>query len=192
MAGPADTRKKPLLLYLPPAGSDPVIIACLRETHAWPVTFTRNPVEEGAPVTDHARPEQRSVSLDCVASRTPTPGAGYTDADLLLGQLDALQNTPALVRAVTLGGDYRNMGVASFSRTIDATTANAVVFTLSLVAIRVVSNKFTRVVLTIPKGQGNKKKGAVDTQESPPARAASLAARADDATGNHLSTRPSP
>ena len=39
------------------AGSDPVIIVCTKEQHTKPVTFTSHPVEQGSPVTDHARPE---------------------------------------------------------------------------------------------------------------------------------------
>lgn len=158
-----DLISSPLRLYLPPAGSDPVVVVCIRESHARPVTFTKHPVEQGSPITDHARPEPAQVSLDCMASRTPV-GQGYTDADALWQQLNDLQDSPALIDAETIGGFYVNMGVANVTRAIDVKTANAVAFTLTIEAIRQVRNKLTRTVRTRdPKGQQVKKAGQGST-----------------------------
>lgn len=161
----AVTQEGPLALYLPPAGSDPVIIVCTKEQHTKPVTFTSHPVEQGSPVTDHARPEPLAVNLECVASKTPLSGNGYTSAADLWQALSNLQATPALIKAVTIGGVYDSMGVESVSRPIDVQSANAVRFTLQLRQIRVVRNKFTRVVVAAdPRAQGNKKKGGAQTK----------------------------
>jgi len=158
-----DLISRPLRLYLPPAGSDPVVVVCIREQHARPVTFTQSPVEQGSPITDHARPEPAQVSLECMASRTPV-GQGYADADALWQQLNDLQDTPALVDAETIGGFYVNMGVTNVTRGIDVKSANAVAFTLTLQAIRLVRNKLTRTVRTRdPKGQATKKAGQGST-----------------------------
>jgi len=159
-----DLISKPLTLYLPPAGSDPVLIVCVRENHDLPVTFTKHPVEQGAPVSDHARPEQWKVTLDCLASRTPID-QGYADADQLWAKLKALQGTPALVDVLTIGHFYKNMGVTNVGRGVDVKTANGLQFTLTLEQVRIVRNKTTRTVRTKdPKGQSAKKKGAVDAK----------------------------
>jgi len=158
-----DLIASPLALYLPPTGSDPVIIVCLRETHTRPVTFTSHPVEQGAPVTDHARPEAQQVTLECLASKTPIAD-GYTGADELWQQLEALMSKPALIDAITIGSWYTNMGVDNLTRPIDVNSANAVRFTMSLKGIRIVKNKLTRVVRSaVPKAQRKKKAGAVMT-----------------------------
>lgn len=158
-----DLISAPLALYLPPTGSAPAIVVCTSEQHTMAVTWTSNPVEQGAPVTDHARPEPIQVSLDCIASKTPV-GQGYTNADDLWQKLQALQGTPALVDAITIGAWYTNMGVEAVGRKIDVKTANAVAFTITLKQIRIVRNKLTQVVRTaVPKGQPKKKAGAVMT-----------------------------
>lgn len=158
----ADSKAQPLALYLPPVGSAPVIVICLEETHSLPVTFTKNPVEQGAPVTDHARPEPAAVTLKIMVSKTPVVGAGYVDADSLWQQLQSLQKTPVLIDAITIGGQYTNMGVDLVSRSIDVKSANALAGSLTMHEIRIVRNKFTRIVKAKdPKAQPNRKKGAV-------------------------------
>jgi hypothetical protein len=152
----------PLALYLPPSGSAPVIIICTDEGHDLAVTFTKHPVEQGAPITDHARSESAAVTLKCMASRTPVRGEGYTDADQLWEQLQALQKTPALIDAITIGAFYGNMGVESVSRPIDVKTANAIAFSLKLTGIRIVQNKLTRIVVARdPRAQPTRKAGGV-------------------------------
>lgn len=162
-----DVTKQPVALYLPPLGSPPVVTVCIEETHSRPVTFTKNPVEQGAPVTDHARPEPVAVTLKLMASdslsalRTPD-GIPYALASDLYSTLVNLQKTPALIRAVTMGGDYSNMGVDNVTRSIDVKSAHAVVITLTMHEIRIVKNKLTRVVVaTNTKAQPVKKTGAV-------------------------------
>ena len=175
-----DLISKPLALYLPPQDSEPVIVVCMKEQHTLPVTFTSHPVEQGTPVTDHARPEPAQVTLECLASKTPI-AQGYTDANDLWEQLNGLQAQPALINAVTIGGYYVNMGVESVTRPIDVKTANAVSFTITLKAIRTVRNKLTRVVKTaVPKGQPNKKAGAVQTTPLADADNRSAAAKLAD------------
>lgn len=161
-----DLISQPLALYLPPTGSDPVIIVCLREQHGLPVTFTSNPVEQGAPVTDNARPEPRTVTLDCLATKTPID-QGYENADDLWQKLQALQGSPALIEALTIGAWYVNMGVELVTRSVDVKSANGLAFTMQLKSIRIVRNKLTRVVKTaVPKGQPKKKAGAVTTKSA--------------------------
>lgn len=180
----ADLTSQPVALYLPPAGSAPVIVVCTREQHSKPVTFTRNPVEQGAPITDHARTEPLQVSLDLVISRTPVVSDGYASANDVWEQLSNLQATPALIDAVTIGGVYTSMGVDNVTRAIDSKTANAVVCTLTMSQIRVVQNKFTRIVITKqPKGQPNRKKGGVSTTDLSPADNRTAAAKLLDASG---------
>lgn len=158
-----DLISAPLALYLPPEGSAPIIVVCTKESHGRSVTWTSNPVESGAPVTDHARPEPQTVSFDCIASKTPI-AQNYTNADDVWQQLSELQGTPALITIVSIGGLYENVGVESVSRAIDVKSANAVAFTLTGKVIRIVRNKLTQVVRTaVPKGQPKKKVGAVMT-----------------------------
>lgn len=163
----------PLVLVLP---NDVVIhIFCLDEQHDLPVTFTKHPVERGAPITDHARPEARGVTLRCMASKTPVVADGYDDADELWQTLQDLQATPQLIQAITIGAWYINMGVENISRSIDVKTANAISFTLKLTAIRIVDNKLTQIkVAKDPRAHAAKKAGGISTKTADGAQTAKV------------------
>lgn len=48
--------------------------AVLTEEHAAPTTVTQHPVEKGATISDHVRPEQERVTIQALVTNTPIKG----------------------------------------------------------------------------------------------------------------------
>lgn len=135
--------------------------AAVREQHELKSTLTDHPVETGANVTDHSRPEARSVTLEIVQSNTPLDGADGSDRARALWRrfVDLWQN-PKLLTLYTARDFYPSMAIESVSSTVDAKTSQALVCTVTFKEIRVVQNKFTRIVPTRdPRGQRKKDQG---------------------------------
>lgn len=133
------------------AGSfDAVEFDCVeQENHALKNTLTDHPVETGSPPTDHSRPEARRVTLEIVQTNTPLGGADGSDRARVLWQrfVDLWQN-PKIVALDTARDFYDSMGIEDVSSTVDAKTSQALICTVTFKEIRIVQNKFTRVVPT--------------------------------------------
>lgn len=136
---------------------------CTSEQHSLTNTLTENPVEKGAPISDHSRPEARRVTLECVQTNTPMDGSDGSDrARTLWQRFVDLHDNPKLIAVDTVRDFYPSMAVESVTSPVDVKTANALVFTVTLKEVRVVQNKFTQVVPTRdPKGQKKKDLGKV-------------------------------
>mgnify|MGYP001578814444 FL=1 len=160
------------------------IDACLSEGHSLTNTVTDQPVEVGSPISDHSRPESRRLTLDCIVSNTPlgrTPGEDFAYA--AWKQLVDLHEKPRLLTVSTSRGLYRNMAIENVSNPVDAKTAGALIFTVSLKQVRLVQNRLTRIkIAKTPKAQPKVKKGAVMTftleESDPDLRNQSIAFRA--------------
>lgn len=157
---------QPVVILIPDGsgGEDALSIdVCTSENHALSNTITDHPVEEGAPISDHSRPEARRLQLDCIVSNTPltqTPGTDF--ANFAWAQLVDLHERPRLITVSTSRGLYESMGVESVSNPVDVKSANALRFTLSLKMVRVVRNRLTRIVVSRDtRAQKKVKKGGV-------------------------------
>lgn len=159
--------------------------AVVSEQHSLTSTITDHPVEEGASVSDHSRPEPPRVQLDCIVSNTPLanrrsstvrdsasgrsfvvtaeqePSRGKNAYDRLL----QLQEAGSLITVVTSLRTYESMVIESISIPRDAKTSNALRFTVQLKRVRVVKNKLTRVVVAKdPRAGGKVKTGSQTTK----------------------------
>jgi hypothetical protein len=139
-----------------------VVDCCEREQHDLPSVITPHPVEKGFKITDHIRPEQRPLVLECVQSNTP-PGreggnTGTADhARQLWQRFVDLWNDPKLISVDTHRDFYDSMAIEHVSSIVDVKSANALKFTITLKQVRVVENTFTQVVPT-KDARGQKKR----------------------------------
>jgi len=164
-------------------GTDALVVdACVKEDHALVVTTTQHPVEQGFDVSDHARPEPRSLSLDCVVSNSPIGRSPLSASDALATWqifMDLWQ-TPRRISVSTSRGLYESMIVTKVTNAVDAKTANALVFTVALVEIRVVKNRYSRIVVAKDtRAQPKQKAGQRTTEEATPPEKSFLAETVD-------------
>jgi hypothetical protein len=155
------------------------------ETHTLACAITDHPVEVGANVSDHARPEPDMLALECVISNTPLTTVqqqrairlGTVDftaenaleimpdrANICYAQLDFLRSTGALLTVVTTLRVYESMVIQSLTVPRSAQNSNGLHFTLALKQIRIVQNQFTRTPKVSKAGTGKK----VDTGQQTP------------------------
>lgn len=160
-----------------------VVDAFVTETHSYTNVITDHPVEEGANVSDHSRPEPDRLMLEVLVSGSPLSGDGDTrptisstdprltfrltteGAHLDGGRMKTayekfmdLRETGALVTVVTSFRRYDSMAIESISIPRDAKGAGALRFTVALKKIRIVRNKLTRAVVAKDKRVGSKVK----------------------------------
>lgn len=132
-----------------------------RETHELRNTLTDHPVETGSPPTDHSRPEPRKVTLEIVQTNTPNTGADGADRARQLWQLFVdLWERPKILALDTGRDFYPSMGIEGVTSTFEAKSAQTMTGSVVFKEIRVVQNKFTRVVPTTDtRGQRKKDLG---------------------------------
>ncbi len=159
------------VVFFVPNGSGAVDIltvdACLTEQHSMSNTLTDHPVEQGFNITDHSRPDPRKATLDCVVTNTPIAGAlpGANYAAGMWQRLVELHNSPQLIDVHTVRDAYYSVSIENVSSAVDVKSANALRFSVAIKEIRVVQNKFTRVVFAkSPKAHPKKKAGAGATK----------------------------
>lgn len=123
------------------------------EQHEDTLTITDHPVEQGAPVTDHAykNPAELSMRIGWSASSLALGGAisGIQSGTLLQGRLSTVRDVyESLLKlqqsrkpfAVSTGKRlYQNMLIKSLSVRTDAATENALICTVVLREVRLVS-----------------------------------------------------
>lgn len=167
--------------------------AVVSETHTRTNTVTDHPVEEGANISDHSRPEPDRVSVELYVSDTPASveqmqraqkfmqqaglGAvlnpdgessvaavpGYSRA--VRDRLDGYRLAGQLVTVATAIKLYQSMVIESIAETRTAKEAEAFHATISFKFIRVVQNKLTRrVIAKDPSVQPKVKTGAQTPQ----------------------------
>lgn len=180
--------------------------ATISEAHEGEVDVTEHPVEQGADVTDHARPKPDNYMLTGLISDTPlSPGqarrAGVAEgtvkeipgrSQLVYEQLRTLKDTGKLITVVTGLRTYENMLVTKLSAPRDNKTGDALMFTMGLRQIRIVQNKTTQVVVAIePKAKKKAKLGkqTAKTAAAPTVKKSILETQAEAGNlGDYLQT----
>lgn len=190
-----------------------VLDASLRETHTGTATVTEHPVEEGANIADHVRPEPRKLSMDGVISNTPINrtqrtrvveqfgtefvtstledqrqgAAGY--AESAYARLEEMRQSRTAFTVVTQIKTYVDMVFESLVIPRDSKTGDALGFQATLKEIIIVKNKTTRkVVSREPKAQPKNKTGTQTPKAATPAQTKkSILYRLDESTGKGLS-----
>jgi len=140
------------------------------ETHTATSTVTEHPVESGANITDHIRPEPVQLSITGIVSDTPI-GSRQVQRSIAVGgasvqvtqqepptsttgygraawaKLDAIRTAAKPVKVVTRDKTYENMALVSLSVPKESKTGGALYFTAQFKQIRIVYNRTTKVVV---------------------------------------------
>lgn len=174
---------QPVVFFIPngSGGTDTIQMdACITESYSVTNTLTDHPVEQGANITDHSRPEPIKITLDCSITNTPiSNGNNQTSTGLLAPDQDYafamwrrfvdLHNNPRLIDVLTARDKFLSYGIESVSSTLDVKSAQCFRFTVGIKEIRVVKNKFTNTVVSkVPKAQVVYRLGGVQTEEAAP------------------------
>jgi hypothetical protein len=143
---------------------DSLVVDCtISESHEASVTVTKHPVEDGAKITDHARPEPVTLTIEGMVSNTPiasvftTGGAIYSagaqgPVQSAYKMLIDLHDNPRLIDIVTKLRTYHNMILTSLKIPRDAKTGDVIRFSANFQEIRTVQTQIITVVSAIPGG----------------------------------------
>ena len=140
------------------------------ETHTATSTMTEHPVESGANITDHIRPDPVQLSITGIVSDTPI-GSRQVQRSIDIGgasvqitqqeaptsatgfgraawaKLDAIRTAAKPVKVVTRDKTYDSMALVSLSVPKESKTGGALYFTAQFKQIRIVYNRTTKVVV---------------------------------------------
>lgn len=168
---------------------DLAIDCTVTETHTATSTVTEHPVESGAKITDHIRPDPVQLSITGIVSDTPigsrqvqrsiavggasvqvtqqeppTSTTGYARA--AWAKLDAIRTAAKPVKVVTRDKTYESMALVSLSVPKEAKTGGALYFTAQFKQVRIVFNRSTKVVVAkAPKSHKKQDTGKQPTAE---------------------------
>ena len=149
--------------------------AAIGEQHNVSAIVTEHPVANGASIVDHIRPNQDTLSIDVFITDTPVnldvapvekqtfPKFGAEDIRIVNGefsgkfkrvertydQLRKLVRSGVFVDVHTSVRHYKNMLISDLSAPRTAGTGTAVVFTIELRQVRLVSSKEVSVPLPV-------------------------------------------
>jgi len=159
------------------------------ETHTATSTVTEHPVESGANITDHIRPDPVQLSITGIVSDTPI-GAREVQKALNVGgvsvqirqqdtptspvgfgraawsKLEEIRNAAKPVTVLTRDKKYESMAMVSLSIPKEAKNGGALYFTAQFEQVRIVFNRSTRVVVAkAPKSHKKQDTGKQPTAE---------------------------
>ena len=159
------------------------------ETHTATSTVTEHPVESGANITDHIRPDPVQLSITGIVSDTPI-GSRQVQRSIEVGgasvqvtqqeppssatgfgraawaKLDAIRTAAKPVKVVTRDKTYESMALVSLSVPKEAKTGGALYFTAQFKQVRIVYNRTTKVVVAkAPKSHKKQDTGKQPTAE---------------------------
>ena len=188
--------------YTGPTLIGDVAIDCtVTETHTATATVTEHPVESGANITDHIRPEPVQLSITGIVSDTPIGSkqiqraieAGGTTVQVTQqeapssatgfgrtawSKLEAIRAAAKPIKVVTRDKTYESMALVSLSVPKDARTGGAFVFTAQFKQVRIVFNRTTKVgVAKAPKSHTKQDTGKQPTAEETPEKPRSVLSR---------------
>jgi hypothetical protein len=159
-----------------------------QETFSGDVELPRHPVEKGAPVNDHVRPQPQPLEVRGSISSTSMTDEEGTDRDRLSRTLDVLTELAESADLVTVVTPLRvreHMHLKSFRATHDTGLPGTLGVSLNFEPMNVVESQ--RVKVTLPKKAPDRTKAAanggkqVASATSSEAKRKSLAARGVDA-----------
>jgi hypothetical protein len=132
--------------------------ATLDEAHEWSNEVTSNPVETGAPVTDHVIEKPDKLSITGLITNSPLHGSlagqyfgGETQSQRIQTVFEAIYDLTKRRETVTVytrHAVYNNMVIQSVNIPRSASIGEAIEFKMELVHIRMVSTQ----MVTLPPG----------------------------------------
>lgn len=161
---------RPVTTQIGATGIGVIELDCtLSTTHSMKVEATKHPVERGAKITDHLRPEPDVVTLEGLISDTPVSRSQQTRAvqaagvslttsaaapavfgvpgyaAAALAKLVAIKDGGILVTLATELRTYTDMALTSLDIPRDARTGDALRFSATFEKIIIVTNKVTQL-----------------------------------------------
>jgi hypothetical protein len=158
--------------------------ATISASHSFRVEATQHPVERGAKITDHLRPEPEVVTIEGLITNTPISRTQQTRAVAVTGgtlsttagepsvfgvpgyaqeafaKLLAIKDAGALVTLVTELKTYTDMAIVQLTVPRDATVGDALRFSATFQKIVIVDNKVTQIrPATDPRANKKVKRG---------------------------------
>ena len=137
--------------------------ATLDEAHDWSNEVTSNPVETGAPITDHVIEKPDKLTITGLITNSPLHGAlagqyfgGETQSQRIQTVFEAiyeLVKRGEVVTVYTRHAVYNNMIIQSVNIPRSAAIGEAIEFKMDLINIRMVSTQ----MVTVPPGISAKK-----------------------------------
>jgi hypothetical protein len=159
--------------------------AVLDEEHNWKADVTSNPVEEGAPITDHIRELADEFRLRCFVSDAPltlsqtvagqyNSGTSGTRTQPMFDLLNALIKAREVVTVYTKHAIYSDMAITEVSIPRGPQDGEALEFTVSFRVIRTVATETVAVPAGISAKPAAKQGGATGrvAKKAAPAKAA--------------------
>lgn len=153
------------------------IDASVREEHTLENEVTVHPVEDGADVTDHIRRKPSPLTIEGVVSDTPIGDVALLRSDTVLPSREALEHIERIfanrepITVATALKSYTDMVPVALSMPRDATTGDALGFTLRLMPL--VFARIGRVTVQVadPRGKAKVNRGnkATTPTATPPA-----------------------
>lgn len=146
------------------------------EAHSSSVTVTRNPVEQGAKITDNAVEEPDTLELTLRISNTPIVSADQAGAispfraEEAYTELLAMKSARQPVKAITSLRVYNSMIIVGVRVQRDVTTGNVLAVRVSLIEIRTATSlTIAAPVAREPRGGKKKAAGKKPTKPATPA-----------------------
>lgn len=136
----------------PGSGGNPNFISqvTLEEIHHDELEITQHPIEQGAPITDHAfkRPAELTLHLGWSPSQPVSiPSINQLYSDLRQGQANRVLYTVYTAKAV-----YQNMIIKALATQTDYKTANVLLITITMQQVLFAN---TQQVSAVPAAQQN-------------------------------------
>jgi len=166
--------------------------AAISEIHEYTTEVTSYPVEDGMPVTDHARPNPEKLSLNGFITNAPVKWlgglrryltekeegtaklqsalnilmsfAGYSDTETEAGRFNYSLREPVIVDIITGLRVYTDMVMTNLHIPRDATTGEALRFSAEFVKLRRVRSATAPITHTVEKSGGGEGVG----KQAPP------------------------
>lgn len=140
------------------------------ENAEWSNEITSNPVENGAPVSDHIIPQSDKFRLTAMISDSSLLGETSDGQTLTQKAHDILRELCKKGELVTLYTKYRiyeNMGIAFVGMPRSSGGGNALIVTMEFSEVRIVSTQTTKVPPGISKKLDKKSTDSVKKKTEP-------------------------
>lgn len=170
-------------------GSQVKLDAVIKESHSSPIKITKNPVELGADITDHAIIEPKKVQIEGVVSDTPlgfeaatqlvdsatslfgsSDSEGVTRSQQAYNELDGIKNNRELVEIQTGLKLYENMLITDIKVSQDKETSKAVFLNIDAEEIIITETEIIKLPAsqlepgnTVSQAQSNNSRGRQET-----------------------------
>ena len=142
----------------------------MEENAEWSNEITSNPVENGAPVTDHIIPQQDKFRLTAMISDASLLGESGEGQTLTQKAHDTLRELHDKRETVTLYTKYRiyeSMGISFIGMPRSSANGNSLIFTMEFSEVRIVNTQTTKVPAGISKKLDKKSTDAVKKKTEP-------------------------